>query len=689
MDKIMVRTASILTLSTACLLFESCGGIGQSGAPTSSGGSQQQQVAVSMTADQTTITAGQTVTLTVTAQSATQVTISNNVDATTYTLPGTGGTQKVTPSQNVTYTATATGTSGQSVTATTQVTVTPAGSFQSVQHVVMLLQENRTFDTYFGMLNPFRKANNLSVGDDGKEYDVDGIDDKLSTISNVNDQGQAFQLFHTSSSCLDDMSSAWLESYGDVSRNDFSTTRPILMNGFVHTAQGFANSCATNIDPRTGKSRCSGDFTDLAGERAMAYYQDTSVTGSPELNYYYYMASQFALSDRWFSPVSSKSTPNRIATYSGGTTQGLVRDPYRDDDLIDPVTHQDAHNIGPLTAKTIFEELDGAQVPWKIYYSETLDGCPADGSACTPSGAPDKRPSTTFTLFGYGGKYISGTNPDGSCPNGLQPGSSPGFCVDPNHIAPISQYYTDVQNNTLPAFAYIEAEYGITDEHPGSGQSVLNGQKQAASLINALMQSPSWSSSVFFLAYDEGGGPYDHVPPIPGHSNDNTTDPNKTTDYPDISGIAVNADDFKPCQPPPSTNPDFANQWVPTQNCDLKPDTAGNPPGAIPEPGVNPTDAPAQQGFAAQLGFRVPNMIISPFTKRHYVGHAPMDHTAVLKFVEARFLPQGSPNLTPRVAAQPDLMDFFDFAKIPWATPPTGTPQPPDVGSSCHPETMH
>lgn len=45
------------------------------------------------------------------------------------------------------------------------------------------------------------------------------------------------------------------------------------------------------------------------------------------LNYYYWMAFQFAISDRWFSPVSSKSAPIRIATDTGGTTQGLVFDP--------------------------------------------------------------------------------------------------------------------------------------------------------------------------------------------------------------------------------------------------------------------------------------------------------------------------------------------------------------------------
>jgi phospholipase C len=94
------------------------------------------------------------------------------------------------------------------------------------------------------------------------------------------------------------MSSAWLESYGDVSRYDFSPTRGIYMDGFVHTAENFGKSGAG-----------SGSFTDLTGRRAMAYYTDTSVSGAPQLNYYYYMASQFALSDRWFSPVSAKSTP--------------------------------------------------------------------------------------------------------------------------------------------------------------------------------------------------------------------------------------------------------------------------------------------------------------------------------------------------------------------------------------------
>jgi phospholipase C len=62
-------------------------------------------------------------------------------------------------------------------------------------------------------------------------------------------------------------------------------------------------------------------------------------------------------------------------------------------------------------------------------------------------------------------------------------------------------------------------------------------------------------------------------------------------------------------------------------------------------------------------------MIISPFTKKHYVSHTPMDHTAVIKFVENRFI-GASAHLTARDAAQPDLSEFFDFTNAPWATPP-------------------
>ncbi len=588
--------------------------------------SSSESITVSATAPTATISAspsqvsqGQSSTITVTAQNATQAVVTNNVDSTSQPLASSGGTFSVSPAQTTIYTATATASSGAKATVSTTITVGSTGGITAVNHVLVMLQENRSFDTYFGMLNPYRKAHNFNIGDDGREYDVDGIDDKLTTISNQDDEGASFSLFHATSSCLDDMSSAWLESYGDVSRFDFTPSRPIVMDGFVHTAENFAKSGSG-----------SGQFTDLTGQRAMAFYADTDSTGAnPELNYYYFMASQFALSDRWFSPVSSKTVPNRLATISGGTSQGYVFDPGADD------------QAPQLAAETIFELLDNNHITWKIYYSHT----DADGS-----------PSTTFKYFSYSNKFIFKN-------------SSGTLVVDGTHIAPISQYSTDVQNGTLPQFAYIETDFGVSDEHPGSGQSILSGQQQVASMINQLMFSPSWSDSVFFLAFDEAGGPYDHVPPVPGHTNQNTSASLANLEG-DITPIAVNPDSFLPCLP--QTAGVFSN------HCDLRSD----------DPGAHPTDAAAQSGFAAQLGFRVPNMIVSPFTRRHYVGHTAMDHTAVIHFLEERF---NLPALTKRDASQPSLLDFFDFTNKPWATPPTQSqvPTPPAVGSTCHPASFN
>ena len=582
--------------------------------------------ALSITANPPTVQAGSSSVLTVTASNATKVTIAGS-NGTTYTLSSTGGKQTVTPTATTTYTAEASG-SGGNASETSTVDVIAAGSVNAITHVIFMLQENRSFDHYFGMLNPYRKTNGWNIGDDGKDYLVDGIDDKLNTTSNQDDQGTSYSLFKLRSTCIDDESSSWLESYGDVNRWDFSTTRKIAMDGFVHIAEGYANNCVNS-------GTCSGSFTDTTGERAMGYYDQEF------LNYYYYMASQFAVSDRWFSPVSSKSIPNRIATFTGGTTQGLVFDPGGND------------HLPQLNIANIFLELQNANVSWKIYYTVTEDFCLAS-NPCSTSNPNGNFPDTTFSSLSYSYQYLYQNPTHAACTGTTKPSSVVGdssnsFCIDPNHIAPLSQYYTDLKNGTLPSFAFIESGSGVNDEHPGSGNSILTGQSEVANIVNSLMTSSSWKSSVFFLAYDEGGGPYDHVPPVAAHSNQNTDA--SLGAIPDISGIDVNSDSYQPCVP---------SGGVPTTHCDL---VSG-------DPGTKSTDAAAAHGFSAQLGFRVPDIVISPFTRRHYVSHTPMDHTAVIKFVESRFL-GSSAHLTARDAAQTNLLEFFDFAKIPWATPPS------------------
>jgi phospholipase C len=591
-------------------------------------GSTAQNPTVSITAQNSSITQGSSDLLTVTASNATSLVVTGS-DGSSYSLSSAGGTVTVTPTSTTTYTAEASNASGATASAQTTVTVTSSGGgdVSKVQHVIFMMQENRSFDSYFGMLNPYRHSNGWDVGDDGKTYDVDGIDDKLNTISNKDDEGDTYYLYKFRTTCIDDDSSDWLASYGSVNRYNFLTTRPINMDGFVHTAEGYAKSCVNS-------GTCGGAYTDTTGERAMGYYDQSF------LNYYYYMASQFAVSDRWFSPISSKSVPNRIATFSGGTTQGLAYDPGNDD------------HVGQQSEMTIFQELNNAGVSWKIYYSKTSSNYP----------------NTIFSYFGYANQFLYLKTSTNSCTGGTQPSSAVGdstnsFCINTSHIAPVSQYFTDLANNTLPAFAFIEPSN--SDEHPGSNQSILNGQASMANIINMFMASSSWQNSVFFFSYDEGGGPYDHVPPVPGHSNQNTD--SSLGSIPDISSIAVNPDGYNPCLPP------TLGQY--TQHCDLR----------ASSPGAHSGDAAAVYGFAAQLGFRVPNIIISPFTRKHYVSHTPMDHTAVIKFVESRFI-NSSAHLTNRDAAQPNLLEFFDFNAVPWSTPPA--PPTPASISACQPASM-
>jgi hypothetical protein len=293
-------------------------------------------MSVSIAAAPNTIVAGNPTTLTVTAANATQVVISNNIDSTTDTLAGTGGIFSPSPAVTTIYTATAT---NGSVTATATVTVTvhAAADASLINHVIFLMQENRTFDTYFGMLNKYRAHQSTSgqawnIGDDGTEYDVDGIAGTNGVVAttftpNKTDvvicpstgqygtppitctpgspvpglDGSPIPLFKLITSCVDDMTSDWLGSYGDVSRFNFTTQRSINMDGFVHIAYNYAKN-------GSGSGNMTDDFN---GQRAMGYYDQSF------LNYYYYMASQFALSDRWFSPVSSKgwsTTRSRTTT---------------------------------------------------------------------------------------------------------------------------------------------------------------------------------------------------------------------------------------------------------------------------------------------------------------------------------------------------------------------------------------
>ncbi len=202
------------------------------------------------------------------------------------------------------------------------------------------------------------------------------------------------------------------------------------------------------------------------------------------------------------------------------------------------------------------------------------------------------------------------------------------------NIRPISEYYTLLSGGTvvpsgdtvLPQVVFIErgSSSANTDEHPDSGKNVQYGAAASSNIINALLASKYYATSAFFLTYDEPGGLFDHVPPQAATAPDNQ---------------------------PPSPN---------------------GPPGTHVDPGDFMTTS-----------MRVPFILISPYAKPHFVSHTVRDNTAILKFIEDRFT---LPSLTMRDAAQPDLLEFFDFSQPSLLTPPKlpVQPGPTDPHANCN-----
>ena len=435
----------------------------------------------------------------------------------------------------------------------------------SINHIIVITQENRSFDHYFGHLPDYWQAHGFPQATNGTTLDVAPV-----TASNPDPAGATVNTFNLQSACTENPSPSWNESHVDrnyedpTDSNNGPTDTP--MDGFVKAAAGDAQG---------------NNFYDIPGHRAMGYF-----VGDNQLNYYYFMASNFATSDRWFSPVMSRTQLNRMYLY-GASSYGHVY----------PLNTSGSLR---LTGKTIFELMQDNNVSWKIYIHPDSTGC------TTPQCLAPYSYLNQWTYYQYVLKNL------------------------PNQFASTTQLTSDIQNGTLPQVSFLEpAGYVGLDEHasdndvPGpQAPNVQAGAKYISGIINTLMASPSWKDTVVIVTYDEGGGFYDHVPPAPA------IPPGDGTNFP--TDLITNP-------------PDICLNDTTDQIC----------------------------GFY-YTGYRLPLIVISPFTKRNYVSHTAMDYTAILRLIETRF---NLPSLTARDAApQSDMTEFFDFVNVPWATPPTGVP---------------
>jgi phospholipase C len=478
-------------------------------------------------------------------------------------------------------------------------TVRADGNLNNVNHIIIMMQENRSFDNYFGVLpfvpgSPYHtaKGSGRRRACDATDHTcVDGLNCKtkkgvlVCRNSNHGNQGGRVRSFHDPRLCTGpDLDHSWDGSHYEGNFRHPSAMATRTLN------DGFVRQNAIDDPP-----------AQVTDHDTMGYYDDS------DLPFYYGIAENFAMSDRYFAAVIGQTFPNRayfLAATSFGhltTNEILTTGGYK-----------------PITG-SIFDKLDAAGITWTDYYSDLA-----------------------YSVMMH---------------------------TSPGHTKSVSTFAADAAAGTLAQVVFIDpsafADQTIsghkyeTDEHPP--QNIQAGQYFISTMMSAVRNSVSWNDSVIFLTYDEHGGFYDHVVPPPADQ-----------------GGALTPDGIAPGQCADNSNPPASQQPGGGVNCTHS--------ATIDAPGICPTFTPtgpypANCATFNQLGFRLPFVAVSPFSKPHYVSHVVNSHTSFLAMIEKRF---GLTAIAARDAHADTLEDLFDFDTSPSATTPVGTaPLPVFNGRNC------
>ncbi len=187
----------------------------------------------------------------------------------------------------------------------------PTGTAIPIDHIVLIMQENRTFDHYFSSLTvPGQTVNGASP---------------TATNPDPEHPGQTLSRFHQPALCFDGPSASWITNHKELDDG------------------GMDLFTAENVEPN-----------DPSGMRVLGYYDGT------DLPFYYSLAQAFAISDSHFCSVLTTTIPNRVV-YMAGTSFGETSN-------VIPPEMDDAGNGYP----NIFQRLNDAQVSWTFYAQAEL-----------------------------------------------------------------------------------------------------------------------------------------------------------------------------------------------------------------------------------------------------------------------------------------------------------------------------
>ena len=352
----------------------------------------------------------------------------------------------------------------QSLSATASISIAPLTGIHKIRHVVIIMQENRSFDSYFGT---YPGADGLVAG--------------ICEPDPLN--GTCVAPFHDASDL----------NYGGP-HNAANATADIgggAMDGFIAQAEN-GQRCTTNNpscspceqDQQNQQNRC----IDVMG------YHDAR-----EIPNYWTYAHDFVLQDHMFEPNASWSLPAHLFMVSEWSA--FCSDPFDPFScrgaLQSPNSDWSSSLNGPSDGLEHYAWTDMTyllhkqNVSWGYYvFKGSEPDCENDAAvSCAPVQQGPQTPGIWNPLPSF-----TDVSQDGQLAN----------------VQTLSNFFTQARRGALPSVSWIDPN-GTVSEHPPS--LVSAGQAYVTGLINAIMQSPDWRSTAIFLSWDDWGGFYDHVVP--------------------------------------------------------------------------------------------------------------------------------------------------------------------------------
>lgn len=323
---------------------------------------------------------------------------------------------------------------------------------QKIQHVVVIMQENRSFDHYFGT---YPGADGLPTNPDG------GFSACL-----PNPDGGCVAPFHDTN----DVNAGGPHGTAAFQRD----VNGGAMDGFVEAQANAARGCTDPNNPS-----CAGNHR----HDALGYHDQTDIP-----NYWAY-AQNFVLQDHMYQPNASWSLPQHLFMVSGWSALCSRSG--------DPTSCSSDLNLNINKTATyeyawtdLTQLLHARAISWRYYLAEgTEPDCANDAMECPPVAQLANVPGIWNPLPQF--DTVKANNQLGN-------------------IVPLEQFYLDVKNGELPAVSWVVPD-GEVSEHPPA--SVRTGQAYVTGIINTIMQSPAWNTTAIFLSWDDWGGFYDHVVP--------------------------------------------------------------------------------------------------------------------------------------------------------------------------------